>query len=234
MPDDDARLTGVVVPDDISELARDVAAYHKEVRRAERARRRQRLLARRGVVPILVILAATGLASMVAVLLTLMAPRTVGHPPAPARLAAPTVPAGQVHGLLPSATLRAQDGTPVSTRDATLRPVVYALVPPRCGCRDLLNTLAGQAFSESLRLAVVVPAASDDATVDLVADLDRGRPSVYFDRSAALATAVASRGVTVVLVAPDGTIFDIERGVTNAMETSVAASLQSMLLPQPS
>jgi len=39
VPDDDARLSGVVVPDDISALARDIATYRREVRRYSRVGR---------------------------------------------------------------------------------------------------------------------------------------------------------------------------------------------------
>ncbi|HVT66097.1 MAG TPA: hypothetical protein VHD81_13165 [Mycobacteriales bacterium] len=231
MPDEEARLTGVVVPDDISALSRDIAAYRREVRRAQRSRRIRRLVARRGVVPAIVLVVAVGVAVAVAVLLSLMAPRTVGRPPSAARLAAPAVAPGTLGGLMPSATLRAQDGSPVGSRSAVLRPEVFALVPVRCGCDDLLNALSGQAGSEQLRLAIVVPAATDDSVAHLTSALDRGRPSVYFDPQATLATGVAGSGVTIVVVDRDGTIFHIERDVVDPTKTSLDATLQSMLLP---
>jgi hypothetical protein len=160
-----------------------------------------------------------------------MGPRTAGQPPSALALAAPAQPPGSVGGLLPSTTLRTQDGAPVDTHSAVLRPEVFALVPLRCGCADLLDRLAGQAYSERLRLGIVVPAATDDTADSLVTGLHRGRPSLYYDARAALATAVDSVGVTVVVVNRDGTIYSIERDITTATATSVDATLQSMLLP---
>ncbi|HVW81911.1 MAG TPA: hypothetical protein VHB69_13320 [Mycobacteriales bacterium] len=232
--DADATWSDIVVPDDISELSRDVAAYRREVRHAARARRVRRILARRGAVPALVLTGATLLAGIVAVLLTMMAPRTLGHPPAATALAAPTKPPGTLHGLVPSAALRTQDGTLVDTRSAVLRPEVYALVPVSCGCGELLNALSGQAGSEQLRLGIVIPAAKDDTTTSLLTDLHRGRPSVFYDSHATFATAVASSGVTVVVVAADGTIYDVEKNITDPATTNLDAVLQSMLLRQRS
>lgn len=231
MPDDDARLTGVVVPDDISALARDIATYRREVRRAARARRRRALLARRGVVPGLVLTAAVLFAGLVAVMLTVLGPRPAGPPPAATKLAAPAQAPGTLGGLLPSATLHAQDGTPIDTHNPALRPQVFALVPAQCGCGDLLNALSGQAGSERLRLAIVVPTAVDDSASAIIDSIDRGLPSVYFDPGTTLATGVSgASGVTVVVVDTDGTIYDIEPGITDAATTRLDAQLQSMLL----
>jgi len=230
VPDEEARLSGVVVPDDISALSRDIAAYRREVRREARARRVRRLLARRGTVPALVLLGATAFAGVVAVLLSVMAPRTLGHPPGAETLAAPAAAPGRIDGLIPRASLRAQDGTAVDTRSAVLRPEVYALVPTGCECGDLLNALAGQAGSEQLRLGIVIPAPRDESTTGLVAELDRGRPSIYYDPKATLATGVSASGVTAVVVAPDGTIYDIERNISDPAKTNLDAVLQRMLL----
>jgi hypothetical protein len=231
VPDEEARLSGVVVPDDISALTRDIAAYRRERRRAERASRIARLLARRGMVPALVIVVAAAVAMVVAVLWTVMAPRTVGRPPSPLRLATTTAAPGSVGGLLPSTTLRAQDGSPVDIHSAVLRPEVFALVPLKCGCADLLDRLAGQAYSEGLRLGIVVPAATDDTADSLVTGVHHGRPSLFYDPKATLATAVAGEGVTVVVIDRDGTIYSIERNLTASTATSLDAMLQSMLLP---
>jgi hypothetical protein len=228
--DDDARLTDVVIPDDLSGLSRDVAAYRKEVRRAERARRRRRLLARRGVIPALVVVGATLFAGVVAVLLTMMAPRTAGPTPSPAPLAAPFKAPGTVGGLLPSARLVAADGTGVGSHSWTLRPEVFALVPAHCGCGELINAIAGQAGSVDVRLAVVIPAASDDTAASINDALDRGKPTIYYDPQATLATGVAASGVTIVVIDEDGTIYEIERNVTDPTKTTLDANLQTMLL----
>jgi len=190
----------------------------------------RRLLARRGTVPTLVLLGATAFAGVVAILLSVMAPRTLGHPPGATALAAPAAAPGAINGLIPRVSLRTQDGTAVDTRSAVLRPEVYALVPVSCRCADLLNALAGQAGSEQLRLAIVIPAASDESTAGLINELDRGRPSVYYDPQATLATGVSASGVTAVVVAPDGTIYDIEKNINDPAKTNLDAVLQSMLL----
>lgn len=244
VPDDDDRpqdgsraadtpWVDVVVPDDLRELSRDIAAYRREVRRADRARRMRTLLTRRGVLPALVLAGALLLAGVVATMLLLMSSRTVGRAPTALPLAAPTQAQGSVGGLLPAARLRGPDGY-VSTRSTELRPTVLALIGTNCDCRDLLNALAGQAYSENLRLAIVVPAASDPSAAALPTLLDRGEPSVYYDASGTLATAVSrstppTPGITIVLVNRDGRIYDIETGVIDPTKTTLDAALQSML-----
>lgn len=232
-PAADGTWADGVAPDDIRELSRDIAAYHHELRQARRSRRIQLLLRRRGAVPLLVLSAAALLAGTVAVMLMLMAPRAVEHAPAAAPLAHPSAADGVVGGLLPAVSLTGPNGR-IDSRAAALRPTVFALIPTRCGCAKLLNALAGQAFSENLPLAVVVPAVSDPSFDALRSSLIQGSPGVYFDPSAALATAVAARNITVVVVDRDGTIYDIERSITDPSLTSLDATLQTMLLPSRS
>jgi hypothetical protein len=225
----------VVVPDDIRELADDVAAYRRELRRARRARWTRRLLNRRSSGPLLALTVASLLAGLVALMLTVMAPRTVGHAQVAAPLAHPSVADGRVGGLLPSVTLTGPSG-PVSSRSASLRPAVFAIVPKGCGCTTLLDGLAGEAYSENLRLAVVVAAPSDASTAHIVDSLDRGAPSLYLDPTGALAASVTgspaptgSASATIVVVDRDGTIYDIEPNITDPAATSLDAALQSMV-----
>jgi hypothetical protein len=225
----DAPWADVVVPDDIRELTRDIAAYRREVRRADRARRLRLLLARRGTVPVLVLTIAALLAAVVAALLSVMAPRTVIRAPAAAPLASPAAAPGTTGGLLPHATLVGPNGT-VDTRWPALRPAVFALVPVGCGCRTLLSSLAGQAYGEGLQLDVVIPAASDPSAGSLI-NPRIGNPSLYYDPPNTLAGSVGrAHGVTVVVVDRDGTIYAIQKDVTDATDTSLAAALQTMLL----
>ncbi|HWA65330.1 MAG TPA: hypothetical protein VG899_03050 [Mycobacteriales bacterium] len=231
----DESWADLVVPDDISELAADIAAYHRELRRARRGRRFTRSNARRATGPIFALALATALAGLVALMLTVMAPQAV-QPPSAAPLAAPTVADGSVGGLLPEVTLTGPNG-PVDSRAVALRPAVFALVPVGCACKALLDGLGGEAYSEGLPLAVVVPSASDPSTAAVVASLDRG-VTLYLDPSAALATAVTGSAApdptaisaTVVVVNKDGTIYDIDRDVSNASQSSLEAELQSMLV----
>jgi hypothetical protein len=224
-----ATWADAVAPDDISSLSRDIAAYHRELRRARRQRRIQHLLHRRNTLPLLVLTAATVLAGLVAVLLAVMAPRTLEHAPKAAPLAAPRIADGLVGGLLPDVTLTGPNGR-VAARDATLRPAVFALVPSDCACATLLNSLAGEAFSEELPLALVVPEAGDPRMAGIVRSLTRGSPGLYFDPAASLAAAVAAQGVTLVAIDRDGTIYDIQRSVTSTTNTSLVAKLQTMVL----
>jgi hypothetical protein len=228
--DADATWANAVAPDDLSGLARDVAAYHRELRQARRHRRTQSLLARRSTIPLLVIGGATLLAGLIAVMLTLVARGAVEPRPAAAALAHPAIADGALHGLLPNALLQGPNGK-IRSRAVTLRPAVFALIPTRCDCGTLLNALAGQAYSENLGLAVVVPAASDAAAASMVSALARGSAGLYFDATGALNAAVGAEGVTLVVISRDGTIYDIKRSVTDPATTSLDATLQSMLLP---
>jgi hypothetical protein len=221
----------LVIPDDIRGLWRDVAAYRREVRRAARARALHRLLSRRGVVPAISLAAAVLVASVVAVMLTVLNPSPSQPPPAAAKLATPAAKPGALGGLLPGGTLLGQDGTPIDTHSPALRPEVFALVGADCACGQLLNSLAGIAHSENLRLGIVVPTRpEDDVAGRIINSLDRGLPSVFFDPRATLATSVAASGVTAVLVDRDGTIYAVQRDITDPTKTSLEAQLQSMLL----
>ena len=130
--DADATWSDIVVPDDISALSRDIAAYRREVRHAARARRVRRLLARRGTIPALVLSGATLLAGIVAVLLSVMAPRTVGHPPAATTLAAPTNAPGTLHGHC-RLTLKGDRGrSGVHIDPAFYSGILYLTPPEHC------------------------------------------------------------------------------------------------------
>lgn len=230
MRDEPNAWSEVVIPDDIRELDADVAAYRRELRHA----RRRRLLTRRRTGPLLGLVIATMLAGLIALMLTVMAPQAVDEPIAAAPLAHPTAADGTLHGLLPDAELVGPGGQ-VDSRSATLRPAVFALVPAGCDCRALLDGLAGQAFSERLPLAVVVAAVSDSKTAAVVHSLDRGTSALYLDPAGSLAstvvgTALPQDSATIVVVDRDGTIFDIERGITDPSTTSLDAALQSMLV----
>jgi hypothetical protein len=230
----DSSWSELAVPDDISGLAADIAAYHRELRRQRRRDRWQRLADRRGLVPLLVVTGAVTLAAVVATLLTVMAPKSLDRAPGALPLARPSVPAGQVGGLLPKVTLSAADGSTVDSQ--SLRPGVLTLVPPGCACSGLLNALSGQAFSESIRLAVIVPASSDADAAALDAQIDRGSTHVYYDPRGTLAAALGiaeptGHAVTALIVNRNGEIYDKPVSITNASMSAVSAQLQSMLAP---
>jgi hypothetical protein len=233
----DESWADLVVPDDISELAADIAAYRRELRQDRRTRITRRFRNGRATGPVFALTIAAALAGLVALMFTVMGPHSVERPQAAAPLATPAIPDGKTGGLLPDAVLTGPNGA-LDSRAATLRPAVFALVPAGCACKALLDGLGGAAFSERLPLAVVVPASSDPATAAVVSSLDRG-VSLYLDPSATLTRAVtgsvpsvtAGDAATVVVVNRDGTIYDIVTNVTDASDSSVDAVLQSMLVP---
>lgn len=242
MPDDDDRprdassaadpsWADLVVPDDIRELEPDIQAYRRERRQAIWWARWSRLSRRRGVVPLLVVTSALLLAGLVATLLTVFAPTTVRSNTTALPLAHPTAQLGTLGGLLPDVELRG-DAAQGPTEASALRPAVIALVPPHCGCSTTLSAIAREAYSVSLPLTVVVPAASDTDAAALPAQLSRDDSvEVLYDATATLASAIQPQGVTAVLVRRDGTISDIQSGMTTAAARQLGAPLQTFLLP---
>src|SRR3954469_10311738 len=163
MADDAPWVDPVVVPDDIRALQADVDAYHRELREAGRRRRVRRLTAsrawRHGAKPLAVIGAALALAGVVFTVLTLGDPG-VGRRALPTPVAtAPLASIGEVDGLLPELTLRTRTGEPRSPRE--LRPALGALLPPKCDCASLTESLAGQAETVGASLVAIAPAAVD-------------------------------------------------------------------------
>jgi hypothetical protein len=228
-PAHDTDWTNAAAPDDIRELTADIAAYHRELRARRRRASLNRLLARRGVVPAVVIVVGMALAAVAAALITVMAPDSASKAPTALPLASPTVATGAVHGLLPDVTLQDTSGNAVAAR--ALRPGVIALIPVKCRCEALLNALAGDAYSETLPLIVVAPTVSDADAAALSGQLTSGRPQVYFDPAGTLATDFAARGVTLVLLGRDGTVFRVERAVSSERGSHLNALLQTMLVP---
>jgi hypothetical protein len=225
----DASWADVVVPDDISSLVMDVAAYHRELRRARRLAWRTRVLSRPGVLPLSIMSVGLVLAGVVATLLTVLSPST--RDPSLARLPLATTgvaAVGAIGGLLPQVTLT-QDSSPVSSR--SMRPAVVALVPVNCNCTPLLNAVAGEAYGIDYPLDVVVSPSTPDLGGE-AADLTAGKPQVLLDANYPSNVAQSmygqlhAAGLTFVLVERDGVIYDIQRSVT--ADPSLNAELQTM------
>lgn len=218
----------VVIPDDIRELAHDVADYHRDQRRAARAARLGRFTASPAALPFTIVGAAVVIAGVILTLLTVLAPSTETAPPVASPLAAPSAPVGEVGGLLPEATLQQVDAGP--TDSSVIRPAAIALVPPHCGCAPLITAIAAHAFGVNLGLDVVVPGFSDADADALPATISHYTVTTYDDSNATLAGALRPRGVTVVLVRPDGVISAVRRSVTTDTVTQLDAPLQGLLL----
>ncbi|HWB67373.1 MAG TPA: hypothetical protein VG708_11165 [Mycobacteriales bacterium] len=221
---DDDSWTDVVIPDDIRELAPDIAAYHRELRAARRNEWIGRQLSRRGALTSCILLGALIVAALAAGAMTALTPTTAPSQLAAAPIAAPAVADGHVGGLLPSVLLRTTDQQPVAAR--ALRPKAIALVPLHCDCTNLLDLVGAQATKSRLSLAVVAPAATDAEAAALPGQLHSVEPDVFFDPAAAVADSVRSTGVTVVLVKPDGTISSIQRSMTVAAIPALADQLR--------
>jgi hypothetical protein len=228
-PDDDLAWVNASAPDDIRELAPDIAAYHREQRTLRRRARFGRLVNRASLAPLSLTVAGLFLAAVVTTLLTVMEPRTLTAPPAAGPLASPTAAAGTTHGLLPSGQLTDVNGKPVALR--SLRPAVLALVAPGCNCAQLLNTLAGRAGSVNQPLGIVT-SPHDPQVAALTSQLRNGvAPKYYTDTNGVLTTNLSPGGVSLFIVDPDGVIADIDKSATVSTTKDLAAMLQQQLAP---
>jgi hypothetical protein len=213
----DVRPAGLQVPDDARALDRDVRALRRE-RRARARRSRLLGLVTRGPgsrvgVPAGLVVAALTVVALFAALPVLLRPAGVVEPPR-RPLAAPAVAPGQVGGLLPDVPLRAGERT-LPVRSA-VRAGVLVLVPPACGCDELVHDVVAQAleFTRNVRLVVDgrVPGAEREA-VRLRAQAVRGLARSAVDPTGALVRAYAPHGVTVLPVAGNGVVLHVLRDV---------------------
>jgi hypothetical protein len=147
----------IEVPDDARELARDVHAYHRELRS-----RRRRHLARRFYGPltrdgmVLPLLAGClALTLVAATLLTVFTARqpTGLRPQRPATGTGSRTPARPGAALVGTILFAAGQETPVSTLPGPV--VVLALIPPGCGCLTELKKLTLAALHAQATLYLV-------------------------------------------------------------------------------
>jgi hypothetical protein len=248
MPDDDDRLSeaaaaagaagsplaprwsDVVVPDDISSLEADIRAYRRELRAARRERR-WGWLAGRGWqqygVPGTVVVVALLLATGIALSMTVLTPRTASQRPRQEPVALDAArPVGAVGGLLPDVTV---GSTGVDMRLRDVRPAVVAIVPARCDCLGVLESIAGQANEYHLPLIVVGSRGTDVQARALASAIRRGKTNTVYDEHGVLARTYAASGVTLLLVARDAVVTDVERDVTKTQR--LEAQLTAMLSP---
>jgi hypothetical protein len=228
--DEPAWADPVVVPDDIRELQPDVDAYHRELRLARRRRRWAWLTGspawQRWSFPVGVLTGAIALAAVVFALLAVDGARGRLERAAPAPLAAPRVAAGSVGGLLPDVSLISTSGTTLAARE--LRPALVALIPPHCACTQLLTNLAAQAEEVQVRLVVVGPGRPDADIDALPGAINRGTVVATYDVDSALTAAYDARGVTALIVGPDGVVTDVAKDVSGS--TRLEYPLESALL----
>jgi hypothetical protein len=148
----------LVIPDDVSSLAAEIATVRAELTRERRSRRLRRLLhgalpppqQHTATVPMLgfLVLVLTAVTCLVIAVLPAGAPLR-----RPVPLAATTVPAGHDGGLLPDVQLVDERGTLFPARD--VRPGVVLLVGDTCDCAGLIAEYASATAEARVRLLVV-------------------------------------------------------------------------------
>jgi hypothetical protein len=126
---------------------------------------------------------------------------------APAALASPTAPPGQVGGLLVDTPLQGLG----ELSSLTLRPAVLALVPPACdGCATTLVNLQRQTQSAGIRLVVVGRTGQEATLVDLTSVLQGPGSSALVDPGGVLISTYGSNvftdDLTLLLVRQDGVV----------------------------
>jgi hypothetical protein len=210
---DDGSLppANIEVPDDARELARDVIAYHRELRakrRRERVRRALGPLLRAGffrhgnMFPL--IAACVALSMIVGVVLSVMAVRPASGPIVNATPPAPK-------SLPPDMVELSSGSVPVSR----LAGSVLVLIPAPCGCGTVLSGIARQAASARVPVYFVYAAGSAQGAAQMatltaaygdhvaVSAYDASE-TLFLDYAAAPSTPVA------LVVAPDG-VVDVHR-----------------------
>jgi hypothetical protein len=226
----DLSWSEAAAPDDISALAKDIQAYHRERRAARRHERFGRYAVRPGASALT---ATIGVLAIVAVLVTLItglgphrSPTTLPALP----LASPTAAAGTVGGLLPATGLTSATGDTVIAQN--LRPGVVAVLPSGCvGCADLVVSLARSASAASHdRIPTYVVAPADSADADALRGQLASEDAVFTVDGSGLADALDREGLTLALVGQDGTIRQIYRNASVATTDLLKADVTALLL----
>ena len=197
----------VHVPDDAAELDRDLHAYRRELAARRRRERLLRLYALARPAPVLPIVAALALVAVIGSSLVLFHRTT---PPSTLPVAnARTHPVGAPGGLIPDITLTVA-GHAVAVRSE--RPGVVVVVPSGCNCSGVVDALAGQANAFGLAV-LLVGTPGDPELSGLAAGARSGIFTPAVDPTGALARTYRTRGVSVLLLARDATVFQVLRGV---------------------
>jgi hypothetical protein len=222
---DDGNLppVNVVIPDDARELARDVLAYHREVRaqrRRQRLRRALRLFrasafgGHAAIIPAIAICLAISLVGGALLSVATMSPAsapttspastpTMSTASTPAtstaRAPAPATAAGDLTEL-PSGTVELA-GRPVAVRSLVISTI--ALVPANCDCDPQLSRLAGQAVAAHVGLYFAGAGPEIGQLPALGARYGDGAAMTVADNNRALTAAYRPQGLTILLVFKD-------------------------------
>src|SRR5690348_686164 len=197
----------IQVPDDARELARDVQAYHRELRS-----RRRRHLARRLYGPLtrdgMVLPLLAGCLALTLVAATLLTVFTARQPAPGLRPQRPATGTGSSARVRPGAALvdttlfAAGEATPLYTLPAPV--VVLALIPPRCRCLAELKKLTVAALHA--KTVIYLVGVHNTPVTGFTAHLGLGKTQALediYDLLPAPYSVVAA--LTAVVVRPDGT-----------------------------
>ncbi len=210
----------IVVPDDARELDRDMQAYQRELRALRRKRRVSRVrgpLTRDGMVlPLLA--GCLMLALLTSTLLIMFAADQTGAPDLARSPAAQNQPrntpttqpaAGQLDGLLPTATVKIR-GKAVALRTATAAmPSVLTLIPPDCKCASELQQLNSQAARAGVLVFFVGTPQVMPQLTGLATAAGQPTSRVAEDTSNVLGSTYRQQGLTAILVRRDGTVASV-------------------------
>jgi hypothetical protein len=206
----------IEVPDDARDLARDVQAYHRELRAKRRHKLLRRLrgpLARDGMVlPLLA--SCLALALLIGATVTMFSTarflQVPGQPTAAAR--AQTPPAGraspQALPPVPDKTVQV-GGKPIRLR--SLVPAVLALIPSGCDCANAVRQLSAQAAAAGVPIYLVGTAASMTEVETLATRSGQNSAHVVDDAGDVLGSTYDRTGLTAVLVYANGSISEVVR-----------------------
>jgi hypothetical protein len=218
---DDGSLppANIEIPDDARDLARDVIAYHRELRAKRRRERMARVLRsfarvgfiRHGIIfPVIATCVALSL-----IIGAILSVRPVSLDSSPGiGSTAPTT-------RLPQDTVKL-DGGVVSV--SSLAPSVLVLIPPTCGCGPVLSGIAKQAARAHVDVYFVYAAGNaitaPQATI-LTADYGDGVARTVYDSSEVLFTRYAAASPVALVVARDGTVV-VQRTFPQGFDLSPA------------
>lgn len=211
-PDGEPRET-IRAPDDLRELAYEVAQIqyelHRERRAAVWAQRRSRFSVLSTSANLVVMVICVG--GFTALVLTLLRPDapTVSES---ARLSSPAVGVGEEGGLLPTVSVLVA-GQPEPVRD--LRPAVLLLAPEDCGdCAAVTESLVRQAGEYGISVVVIGQSGSEQRLAELNAAIPQTPAVVAIDSSGVIFDTYDARTPTAVVVAGDGTVTTILHSIT--------------------
>jgi hypothetical protein len=195
----------IEIPDDARELARDVQAYHRELRSRRRrhlARRPFGPLTRDGVVlPLLAgCLALTLVAATMLTVFTARQPTASLRPQRPAAGTGSRMPARPGPALVDTILFKAGQATPVSNLPGPV--VVLALIPRGCHCLADLKKLTVAALQA--RTLIYLVGVHNAPVTGFTAPLGLGKTQALEDTYDLLPAPYKVAALTAVVVRPDG------------------------------